>query len=196
VFISGKVSSVQVLKLYDPARKPTEWTGLIHAGQFAVFHSDIATDVERDSDGHYLQLGEDSTCLVFDSLTEAEGYCEAKVEEISSLRCDIYDHTGKSKPPMLTYVNKVHLHAPVKTREVGMGAGGRQLAFLLECVGSSWDARHTHDCWGQSGIRRLAHGVLERWRHGKAALSTKEINLAANLNESNELKLKFVHLRG
>lgn len=38
---------MQVLKLYDPARKPTEWTGLVHAGQFAVFHSDVATDVER-----------------------------------------------------------------------------------------------------------------------------------------------------
>ena len=102
---------VQQLKLYDPARKPTEWTGLVHAGQFAVFHSDVVTDVERTADGHYLQPGEDSTCLVFDSLDEAEGYCETKVDEIPSLRCDIYDHTGKSRPPLLTYVNKIHLNA-------------------------------------------------------------------------------------
>ena len=102
------------LKLYDPARKPAEWTGLVHAGQFAVFHSDVATDVERAPDGHYLQPGEDSTCLVFDSLAEAEAYCEAKVEEIANLRCDIYDHTGKSKPPLLTYVNKIHVNVPAR----------------------------------------------------------------------------------
>jgi hypothetical protein len=102
------------LKLYDPARKPAEWTGLVHAGQYAVFHSDIATDVEKTPDGRYLKPGEDSTCLVFDSLAEAESYCEAKVEEIPSLRCDIYDHTGKSRPPMLTYVNKVHVRAPAR----------------------------------------------------------------------------------
>ena len=102
------------LKLYDPARKPAEWTGLVHPGQFAVFHSDVSTDVEKTAEGRYLQPGEDSTCLVFDSLAEAESYCEAKVNQITHLRCDIYDHTGKSKPPMLTYVNKIHLTAPAK----------------------------------------------------------------------------------
>ncbi len=110
---------MQVLKLYDPARKPTEWTGLVHAGQFAVFHSDVATDVERSADGHYLQPGEDSVCIVFDSLAEAEAYCEIKVAEIPNLRCDIYDHTGKSKPPLLTYVNKIHLSAGSKRAKWG-----------------------------------------------------------------------------
>lgn len=100
---------MQVLKLYDPTRKPAEWTGLVRPGQYAVFHSDIATDVEKTAGGHYLQPGEDSTCTVFDSLPEAEAYCEAKVEAISNLRCDVYDHTGKSRPPMFTYVNRVHL---------------------------------------------------------------------------------------
>ena len=121
---------MQQLKLYDPARKPTEWTGLVHSGQFAVFHSDVATDVERASDGHYLQPGEDSTCLVFDSLPEAETYCEAKVEEIPNLRCDIYDHTGKSKPPMLTYVNKVHLNAPTKRAKWGWVLVAASLPFF------------------------------------------------------------------
>src|SRR5262245_56587239 len=102
------------LKLYDPARKPSVWIGLVHAGDYAVFHSDVGTDVEKTSDGRYLQPGEDSVCMVFDSLVEAETYCEAKVEAIPNLRCDIYDHTGKSRPPALTYVNKVHLKTPVR----------------------------------------------------------------------------------
>lgn len=103
---------MQELKLYAPSRKPAEWTGLIHPGQYAVFHSDVSTDVEKTPDGRYLQPDEDSTCLVFDSLAEAESYCESKVEAISNLRCDIYDHTGKSRPPMLTYVNEAHAKAP------------------------------------------------------------------------------------
>lgn len=131
---------MQQLTLYDPSRKPTEWTGLVHAGQFAVFHSDIATDVERASDGHYLQSGEDSTCLVFDSLPEAEAYCEAKVEEISSLRCDIYDHTGKSKPPMLTYVNKIHLNAGSKRAKWGWALVAASLPFFW----NAWVHHGTH----------------------------------------------------
>src|SRR6476646_3509180 len=117
--ICGRSVPMQQLKLYDPARKPAEWTGLVRPGQFAVFHSDLATDVERAPDGHYLQSGEDSTCMVFDSLPEAETYCEARVEEIPNLRCDIYDHTGKSKPPLLTYVNKIHLNTGTKRARWG-----------------------------------------------------------------------------
>jgi hypothetical protein len=139
---------MQQLKLYDPTRKPTEWTGLVHAGQFAVFHSDIATNVERAPDGHYLQSGEDSTCMVFDSLPEAEAYCEAKVEEISSLRCDIYDHTGKSKPPMLIYVNKAHLQAPAKRAKWGWALVTSSLPFF-------WMEWH----WGNTLVIPMVVGV-------------------------------------
>lgn len=105
---------MQTLKLYDPARKPAEWTGLVHPGQFAVFHSDIGTDMEKTPAGYYLRSGDDSICLVFDSLVEAESYCQGKVDQIPNLRCDIYDHTGKSKPPLLTYVNQAHLRTPAR----------------------------------------------------------------------------------
>ena len=105
---------MQELKLYDPLRQPHSWTELARSGQYAVFHSDVHTDVEKKADGSYLAPGEESTCLLFDSLDEAESYCQSKVEEISSLRCDIYDHTGKSKLPLLTYVNKAYVNAPKK----------------------------------------------------------------------------------
>jgi hypothetical protein len=105
---------MQPLKLYDPGRRPADWKDIIRPGQCAVFHSDLNTDVEKRSDGRFLAPGEESTCLVFDSLHEAETYCETKVAEIPSLRCDIYDHMGKGKPPALTYVNQAHLKAPRK----------------------------------------------------------------------------------
>ncbi|HET9839275.1 MAG TPA: hypothetical protein VFR84_13660 [Candidatus Angelobacter sp.] len=125
---------MQVLKLYDPARKPAEWTGLVHPGQYAVFHSDVATDVEKTAEGRYLQPGEDSTCTVFDSLGEAEAYCEAKVAAIPNLRCDVYDHTGKSRPPLLTYVNRAHLRTP--SRRVFWG--WVLLAASLPCFAIEW----------------------------------------------------------
>lgn len=125
---------MQQFKLYDPARKPTEWTSMVRAGQFAVFHSDVATDVERSPEGNYLQSDEDSTCLVFDSLAEAESYCESKVAQFPQLRCDIYDHTGKSKPPMLTYVNKIHLKAG-STRATW---GWTMVVASLPCFWIAW----------------------------------------------------------
>lgn len=128
---------MQLLKLYDPARKPTEWTGLVHSGQYAVFHSDIASDVEKNPDGQYLKPGEESTCTVFDSLAEAEAYCEAKVEVIPNLRCDIYDHTGKSRPPLLTYVNRIHLRAPNKRARWGW-------ALIAASVPCFWIEWHYH----------------------------------------------------
>ena len=70
--------------------------------------------MERAPDGHYLKPGEDSACTIFDSLEEAEAYCAAKVESVPNLRCDIYDHSGKSRPPLLTYVNKTYLKSPAR----------------------------------------------------------------------------------
>ncbi len=141
-------SFVQQLKLYDPSRKPTEWTGLVHAGQFAVFHSDVATDVERSPDGHYLQPGEDSVCVIFDSLPEAEAYCETKVEDIANLRCDIYDHTGKSKPPLLTYVNKTHLKSGSNRAKWGWALVAASLPFF-------WIEHH----WGNTLVVPMVIGV-------------------------------------
>ena len=125
---------MQEFKLYDPTRKPSNWTDLVHPGQYAVFHTDVRSDIEKKPDGHFLGPGDDSTCLVFDSLAEAEAYCEAKVEQISNLRCDIYDHTGKSKLPTLTYVNKAYLRSPKKHSYLGWIL----VASSLPCFWIEW----------------------------------------------------------
>lgn len=130
---------VQEIELYDPQRRPSDWTELLRPGQYAVFHRDVATDVERRSDGHYLGPEDKSTCLIFDSLPEAENYCEVKVEEIPRLRCDIYDHAGKSKAPMLTYVNKRFLKSPQKH----VYWGWILIAASLPCFWIEWHWNHT-----------------------------------------------------
>jgi hypothetical protein len=125
---------MQEVRLYDPNRRPSDWTELLQPGQYAVFHSDVNTDVEKKADGYFLAPGDESTCLVFDSLTEAESYCEAKVDQIPNLRCDIYDHAGKSKPPALTYVNKTYLKTPRKHAYWGWGL----IAASLPCFWIEW----------------------------------------------------------
>jgi hypothetical protein len=112
---------MQELKLYDPARQPASWTEIVRPGQYAVFHTDVHGDVEKRADGSIVRAPEESTCLLFDSLEEAETYCRSKVEKVLDLRCDVYDHTGKSKPPMLTYVNAAHEKDFRKYRYWGWG---------------------------------------------------------------------------
>ena len=105
---------MQELKLYDPTREPQNWTEILRPGQYVVFHTNVHTDIEAKADGTPLTSGEESSCMVSDSLEEAEAYCESQVERIPNLRCEIYDHAGKSKPPSFTYVNKAFLKTPRK----------------------------------------------------------------------------------
>lgn len=152
------------LKLYDPARKPKDWTEIIRPAQYAVFHSDLATDIEKNSDGRFLADGEDSTCLIFDSLHDAESYCEAKVEAIPNLRCDIYDHLGKSKRPMLTYVNQAHVKAPRKHAVWGAVL----IAASLPCFWIEWHWHGTLLVPIIVGINLIFAGLrLVHWGTGK-----------------------------
>ena len=176
---------MQRLKLYDPTRKPTDWTGLVHEGQYAVFHSDLATDIERTPEGNYLQPGEDSTCMVFDSLAEAESYCEAKVEQIPNLRCDIYDHTGKSKPPVLTYVNKIHLNADNKRANWGWA----MVAASLPVFWITWTYHGTQVIPLIVGFNLFLGGLrLVYWgKGGTEKRQSVRKEPAANLNKSTQI---------
>lgn len=156
---------MQELRLYDPDRRPQEWTGLVHEGQYAVFHSDVHSDVERKSDGRYLATGEYSTCLVFDSLPEAEAYCEAKVNEISNLRCDIYDHVGKSKQPMLTYVHQSHEKSDSKRALLGWFL----VALSVPCFVIEWHWNGTLVIFLIVGLNLIFAGLrLVYWGKGSS----------------------------
>ena len=121
--------------------------------------------------------------MVFDSLAEAETYCETKVEEIPNLRCDIYDHTGRSKPPLLTYVNKIHLKAGSTRAKWGWALVAASLPFF-------WIAHH----WGNTLVIPMVIGVnlvlaglrLVYWGKGgieKRRAVREKANAAANRRE-------------
>lgn len=108
--------------LYDPERRPASWNDVLHPGQYAVLRSDTSTDAAR------------ATCLVFDSLAEAEKYCEAEVDQVAGLRCDVYDHAGKAKPPFASYANRAMLRARPRRALWGWGL----IAASLPCFWFDW----------------------------------------------------------
>jgi len=97
---------VQEVALYDPNRKPASWMEVIQPMQYAVLFRDVETGAELTSDGHYLDTGMMRSCLIFDSLEEAEQYCRRRVEDIPNLRCDVFDSHGRANPPVATFVSQ------------------------------------------------------------------------------------------
>jgi hypothetical protein len=81
------------------------WTGIIRAGQFAAFAKNDATGVACDGDGRPFASDLAATCLLFDSIEEARGWCEAAVQRQPSLRFDIFDADGRVRPPLLTVLH-------------------------------------------------------------------------------------------
>ena len=87
--------------IYDPRRTPPNWTELLAPSQYAVFQHDTRTGLHLSPGG---ALNE--TCLVFDTLEEARGYCAARVEQAPEVTCEIFDHNGRAKAPIDTYVHQ------------------------------------------------------------------------------------------
>jgi hypothetical protein len=92
------------LKLYDAARNPPNWMQIVQPGEFAVFHRDAASGAMADSAGRLFAPGEE-TCVLFPSFAAAESYCRNQVLQAPSLRCEIFDAAGRTRPPLRVVVN-------------------------------------------------------------------------------------------
>lgn len=99
---------MQEVALYEPNRKPASWMEIIQPGQYAAFLSDIETGAEMTGDGHYFDAGRIRSCLLFDSLEEAEQHCQREVEDFPNLRFDVFDSHGRANPPVATFANYRH----------------------------------------------------------------------------------------
>src|SRR5579864_251422 len=166
---------MQEIVLYDPERRPPNWTDLMRPGQYAVFQSDAATDVEKDITGRYLREARKSTCLVFDSLAEAEAYCEARVNEVHRLRCDVYDHKGKAKPPLVSFVHHEQLKRPRRYA----GWGWLLIAGSLPLFWIDWRQRGALIAPTVIGINMIFAGLrLIYWARGAAGIRRAPRELA------------------
>lgn len=101
----------QILKLYDPERTPPNWVDIVRSTQFVAFCSDVQSGGTTDAEGKPFASAAAATCLVFESLTDAQQFCEARVVEIPSVRFEVFDARGRVESPLLVVVNPAHAAA-------------------------------------------------------------------------------------
>jgi len=93
------------LRLFDPSRTPTDWTEIIRPGQYVAFAKTLDTGAPCDAEGRPFPQTEAATCLLFDSLSEAERFCRRQAGRALDVRFEIFDSTGRANPPLLVVVH-------------------------------------------------------------------------------------------
>jgi hypothetical protein len=101
----------EVLRLYDPARRPPNWVDIVLPTQVVAFASDAATGGVTDGDGRPFASPAAATCLVFDSLEQARQFCETRVSEKPAVRFEVFDARGRVDAPLLVIVSPMHATA-------------------------------------------------------------------------------------
>ena len=99
------------LRLFDPDRQPPDWTEIIRPGQYVAFSKTIDTGGSCDQDGRAFASVADATCLLFDGLAEARGFCEEQVIRAPVVRFEIFDSAGRRDPPLLVIVHPSRIAA-------------------------------------------------------------------------------------
>jgi hypothetical protein len=95
---------MQIVRLYDRTREPQGWMQIIRPTEFAAFATFADSGAACDVDG-VPTSSEDASCLIFATLSEAEAFCRERVARIPSLRFDILDAAGLTRPPLFTIVH-------------------------------------------------------------------------------------------
>jgi hypothetical protein len=102
---------VQVLRVFDPRRRPASWTEIVRPDQLAVFAKTADTDAACDADGQSFASTDEATLVLFDSLDDARDFCERRVGVNPAIQFDLYDYEGKANPPLLTIVSETRASA-------------------------------------------------------------------------------------
>lgn len=96
-------------------------------GEFAVLYSDARNGAAKTPENQLCRDPNGATCTVFESLTEAENYCAAKLAEYPTLRLRIYDHEGLAKPPIRDILRQEYQPKGEMTPRVRRWLGGALL---------------------------------------------------------------------
>ena len=95
---------MQIVPLYDPAREPHGWMQIIRPTEFAAFATLVDSGAACDADGE--PTGSDgASCIIFETLPEAEAFCRTRVAQNPGLRFDILDAAGLRRQPLFTIVH-------------------------------------------------------------------------------------------
>ena len=77
---------------------------IIRPTEFAAFATLADSGIVCDADGEPTN-GEDDSCIIFETLPEAEAFCRERVAQIPRLRFEIMDAAGRHRPPLFTIVH-------------------------------------------------------------------------------------------
>jgi hypothetical protein len=113
------------IRLFDPRRDPREWTDLIRPTECAVFLKDRTTSTPLTLEAQPYPSPAEVTCIVFHSLDAAQQFCEAKVQALPQLRCEIYDAQGLARRPLA-----VILHPESQRKEDGGPVWSRRRKWM------------------------------------------------------------------
>src|SRR5215471_14208696 len=102
---SGFITMKRGWRHRDPRRTPRDWTELVRPTQYAVFLKNREDFTSLAPGGQLYPNLDDNSCVVFNSLDAAQRFCEAKVEALPDLRCEIYDAQGLAHAPLLVIVH-------------------------------------------------------------------------------------------
>ena len=87
----------RVVRVYDPNRRPAEWTGLLSGPEVAVFVEDALAELPlKDEEGH-------AACEIFVDIKAAEIHCRSIIAVDAKLRCLVFDAKGRGGEPLAVY---------------------------------------------------------------------------------------------
>jgi hypothetical protein len=120
---------------------------IVREGQFVAFARFIDGGGSCDAEGRAFASEPDVTCLLFDTLPEARGFCEERVQQAPSIQFDIFDSTGRVNPPLLVIVHPSRA-AAFDGNPRGMRIRKRwAIALAIGAVGLFW-----FDYWKSGGL--------------------------------------------
>jgi hypothetical protein len=88
------------IRLYDYHRTPKCWSDIIRPTQCAAFlrNDQWGTSVDRNGKS---RAGDNATCILFDSIEDAERFCRQMVAQHPQVSCEVLDAGGRVNPPLL-----------------------------------------------------------------------------------------------
>lgn len=70
-------------------------------GEFAVLCEDARTGAAKQPDNALALAAHSQLCTIFDSRQTAEDFARERVSVYPGMRCVVFDHEGRAKPPLL-----------------------------------------------------------------------------------------------
>jgi hypothetical protein len=151
---------LRTVPIFEDNAHPPVWSDRMMAGDFAVLCEDARTGAAKQRDNTLAPTAGSHICTIFDSRQAAEDFARERVSVYPGMRCVVFDHEGRAKPPLLI-VNRPEF-AP--RGEIGPAfrrwVGGTCLVAGLACGG--WEIAHDYaTIWaGAFAIRLLPVGAI------------------------------------